>query len=118
MRSKSCSAAGRVRRLWWWISSSGISVECTPSRSTRLADGLQAADGCLADLAPLERTEPVAEGDHRCHLPRRRRGHYDVRAARRLTAPSPKFPHSSHATWRGAGEALRQNHGLRYIDQM
>ena len=41
-----------------------------------LADGLQAADGCLADLAPLERTEPVAEGDHRCHLPRRRRGHF------------------------------------------
>ena len=66
-----------------------------PLAAHGLADGLQAADGCLADLAPLERTEPVAEGDHRCHLPRRRRGHYDVRAARRLTAPSPKFPHSS-----------------------
>ena len=69
-----------------------------PLAAHGLADGLQAADGCLADLAPLERTEPVAEGDHRCHLPRRRRGHYDVRAARRLTAPSPKFPHSSPLT--------------------
>ena len=28
-------------------------------------------------------------------LPRRRRGHPDVRPARRLIAPSPKIPHSS-----------------------
>ena len=83
-----------------------VAVEGRQATIAAATDGLQAADGCLADLAPLERTEPVAEGDHRCHLPRRRRGHYDVRAARRLTAPSPKFPHSSAAMRVFAARAL------------
>ena len=39
--------------------------------------------------------------DPRCHLQRRHRGHHDVRAERRLIAPSPNFPHSSSAGIRG-----------------
>ena len=71
---------------------------CVPrghSRRPRHADGLQAGDGGLEDLAAPERREPVAQGRRRCHLPRRDRGHRPHVTPRRLTAASPKFPHSS-----------------------
>ncbi|HYH21871.1 MAG TPA: transposase [Azospirillum sp.] len=46
-------------------------------------------------MAPAERRKSVAQGDPRRHLPRWRRGHRRRITGRRLTRPSPNFPHSS-----------------------
>ena len=52
----------------------------------RQADGVQAGDGRLENLAAAEGRKPVAEGRGRCHVPRRDRGHREPRSPRRLTA--------------------------------
>ena len=61
----------------------------------RPAHGVQAGHGRRKDVAPIEGRKPVAESHRRRHIPERRRGHRHARANRRLTAPSPKFLHSS-----------------------
>jgi transposase-like protein len=80
----------------------GKAVEClTKNRCSLLAfydfpaDGVQAGDGCRANMAAPERRKPVAESDPRRQIPGRHRARQSAVTARRLITPSPKIPHSS-----------------------
>ncbi len=59
------------------------------------ADGVQAGHGSGQNLAPAEGREPIAQSRPGHHIPKRRRGHQDASAERRLITPSPSFGHSS-----------------------
>src|SRR5215470_9814673 len=59
------------------------------------ADGVQAAQRRIKDLAAVERNKSVAKGHWRCQIPRWHRGHRSAGKLRRLIASSPKIPHSS-----------------------
>ena len=61
----------------------------------RQADGVQAGHCRIKDLAAAQRHKSVAEGDCRCQIQRRHRGHPHAGKPRRLIASSPKIPHSS-----------------------
>ena len=61
----------------------------------RPADGVQAGHGSGQNLAPAEGREPVAQSRPGHHIPKRRRGHQDASAERRLITASPSFGHSS-----------------------
>ncbi|MHC2275560.1 hypothetical protein ACVME8_002171 [Bradyrhizobium diazoefficiens] len=58
-------------------------------------DGVQAALRRIKDLAAAERHKSVAEGQRRCQIRKRHRGHPSAGKPRRLIASSPKIPHSS-----------------------
>jgi transposase-like protein len=49
-------------------------------------------------IAASKRHKSVAEGDCRCQIQRRHRGHPNAGKPRRLIASSPKIPHSSLVT--------------------
>ena len=74
-----------------------------PVVNDRQADGVQAGYRRIKNLAAAQRHKSVAEGDRRCQIQRRHRGHPNAGKPRRLIASSPKIPHSS------AGDALRFN---------
>src|SRR5215469_18336172 len=59
------------------------------------ADGVQAAQRRIKDLAAVERNKSVAKGHWRCQIPRWYRGRRSAGKLRRLIASSPKIPHSS-----------------------
>ncbi|MEY9134891.1 hypothetical protein ACVIWV_008587 [Bradyrhizobium diazoefficiens] len=58
-------------------------------------DGVQAALRRIKDLAAAERHKSVDEGQRRCQIRKRHRGHPSAGKPRRLIASSPKIPHSS-----------------------
>jgi putative transposase len=68
----------------------GAASDCADQRGAlghdRQADGVQAGDGGVQNLAPAEGRKPVAEGRGRRHLPRRDRSRREPRSPRRLTA--------------------------------
>src|SRR5260370_38355529 len=53
----------------------------------------------IKNMAAAQRHKSVAEGDRRCQIQRRHRGHPNAGKPRRLIASSPKIPHSSSLTW-------------------
>src|SRR5260370_38223158 len=61
----------------------------------RQADGVQAAQRRIKDLAAAERYKSVAEGHRRWQIPKRHRGHRSGGKPRRLIASAPKIPKSS-----------------------
>ena len=58
----------------------------------RQADGIQAGRRRIENLAAAQRHKSVAEGDCRCQIQRRHRGHPHAGKPRRLIASSPKNP--------------------------
>ena len=65
------------------------------SPTTAKADGVQAGDRRIQDLAAAQGHKSVAEDHRRCQFPRRHRDHPSAGKPRRLIASSPKIPHSS-----------------------
>ena len=66
----------------------------------RQADGVQAGDRRIKNLAAAQRHKSVAEDDRRCQIQRWYRRHPRAGKPRRLIAPSPKIPHGSTAAAR------------------
>ena len=56
------------------------------------ADGVQARDGRLENLAAIDGRKPVAQGDRRCQIPGRHRGHLEANTQRRLIGPITQNP--------------------------
>src|SRR5262249_35297325 len=69
--------------------------ERTALVNDRQADGVQGGYRRIKNLAAAQRHKSVAEGDCRCQIQRRHRGHPHADKPRRLIASSPKIPHSS-----------------------
>ena len=74
----------------------------------RQADGVQAGYRRIKNLAAAQRHKSVAEGDCRCQIQRRHRGHPHAGKPRRLIASSPKIPHSSVCLRAGICLCLKQ----------